>query len=97
MARSNATEKDDARESFAPTVSPDTQFETALAEIEQIVQDMESGRLPLEESILAYRRGSELLRHCQKQLGEAERRIRIVEKDELREANLDAPGTEPGR
>jgi exodeoxyribonuclease VII small subunit len=88
MLRSNATEKD-ASEFPAPTVSPDTKFETALAEIEQIVQDMESGRLPLEESILAYHRGSELLRHCQRQLGEAERRIRIVEKDELRDAELD--------
>jgi exodeoxyribonuclease VII small subunit len=60
-------------------------FEAALAEIERIVQDMESGRLPLEESIVAYRRGSELLRHCQGQLGEAERRIRLLEDDDLRD------------
>ncbi|MDR2113458.1 MAG: exodeoxyribonuclease VII small subunit [Candidatus Accumulibacter sp.] len=72
-----------------PAVSPDTKFETALAEIEQIVQDMESGGLPLEESILAYRRGSELLRHCQRQLGEAERQILLFEKEQLREADVD--------
>ncbi|MDR2786794.1 MAG: exodeoxyribonuclease VII small subunit [Candidatus Accumulibacter sp.] len=71
-------------------------FETALAEIERITQDMESGRLPLEESILAYRRGSELLRHCQEQLGEAERRIQMFENDELRDADVDADG-DPGR
>ncbi|MDR1935477.1 MAG: exodeoxyribonuclease VII small subunit [Candidatus Accumulibacter sp.] len=88
MSRSLSAEKD-AKESPVPAVSPDTPFETALAEIEQIVQDMESGRLPLEESILAYRRGSELLRHCQGQLGEAERRIQMFEKGELRDAVLD--------
>jgi exodeoxyribonuclease VII small subunit len=60
-------------------------FETALEELERIVQEMESGRLPLEESILAYRRGSELLRHCQKQLADAERQIQVFEKGELRE------------
>jgi exodeoxyribonuclease VII small subunit len=80
----------DAKESLAPEVSPDTKFETALAEIERIVQDMEGGDLPLEESILAYHRGSELLRHCQKQLSEAERKIRIFENGELRDADLAA-------
>ena len=60
-------------------------FETALEELERIVQEMEGGRLPLEESILAYRRGSELLRHCQKQLADAERQIQVFEQGELRE------------
>ena len=54
-------------------------FETALAELEQIVQSMEGGRLPLDESIAAYRRGSELLKHCQQQLGDAERKIQVLE------------------
>jgi exodeoxyribonuclease VII small subunit len=80
----------DAKESPAPEVPPDTQFEAALTEIERIVHDMEGGDLPLEESILAYHRGSELLRHCQKQLGEAERKIRIFENGELRDADLAA-------
>jgi exodeoxyribonuclease VII small subunit len=86
MPQSPVVEKD-AKESRA--FSSELKFETALAEIERIVQDMENGHLPLEESILAYRRGSELLRHCQRQLGEAERRIRVFEDDELRDANLD--------
>lgn len=59
-------------------------FEAAVAELEQIVQDMEGGRLPLEESLAAYRRGSELLEHCQQQLGDAERQIQILEKGALR-------------
>ena len=58
-------------------------FETALAELEQIVQSMEGGRLPLDESIAAYRRGSELLKHCQQQLGDAERKIQVLENGAL--------------
>lgn len=96
MVRSHATEMNE-KESPTPEVSPDIKFEAALAEIERIVQNMESGELPLEESILAYRRGSELLRHCQKQLSEAERKIRIFENGELHDANLDASGKEGGR
>lgn len=88
MVRSQVAEKD-ANEFAASAVPPDTPFEAALAELERIVQDMEGGQLSLEESIRAYRRGSELLRHCQQQLGEAERRIQIFEKGELRDANLD--------
>jgi exodeoxyribonuclease VII small subunit len=88
MVRSHAAE-DDVKETPASVVPPDIKFETALAELEQIVQNMESGSLSLDESISAYHRGSELFRHCQKQLGEAERNIQIFEKGELRDAALD--------
>jgi len=85
MARSHAAEKD-AEGPLPPAlqVPPDTKFESALAELEQVVQDMESGRLSLEESISAYHRGSELLKHCQNQLSAAERKIQMLENGELR-------------
>lgn len=60
-------------------------YEAALAELEQIVQRMEGGQLPLEESIGAYRRGSELLKHCQHQLAAAERKIQVLEDGTLRD------------
>ena len=60
-------------------------YEAALAELEQIVQRMEGGQLPLEESIAAYRRGSELLKHCQQQLTDAERKIQVLEDGALRD------------
>lgn len=60
-------------------------FETAVVELEQIVQKMESGQLSLEESIAAYKRGSELLQHCQRQLSDAERQIQILENGTLRD------------
>lgn len=58
-------------------------FETAVAEIEGIVGRIESGQLSLEESLHAYRRGAELLKHCQGQLDEAERQVRILDGDDL--------------
>ena len=62
----------------------DMKFETALAELEAIVASMESGRLELEASIAAYKRGMELMKHCQAQLADAEEEIRIIENDETR-------------
>jgi len=68
-------------------------FEAALAELEQIVQNMEGGRLPLEESLAAYRRGSDLLRHCQQQLSTAEHQIQILENGTLRDFEPDGSET----
>ena len=53
-------------------------FETALAALEQVVRDMESGELELEQSITAYRHGTALLRHCRQQLVDAEAEIRVL-------------------
>ncbi len=53
-------------------------FEAALAELESIVSQMESGDLPLEQSINAYKRGAELIARCQKSLSDAEQQVRIL-------------------
>ncbi len=62
--------------SEAPVASPS--FEEALAELDTIVIKMESGQLPLEESLAAYRRGTMLLQLCQKSLSEIEQQILIL-------------------
>ncbi len=48
--------------------APPKDYESALAELEAIVADMESGQLPLEASLAAYKRGAELLQFCRQQL-----------------------------
>jgi exodeoxyribonuclease VII small subunit len=53
-------------------------FEAALAELEAIVARLEQGDLPLEESLRQFERGVVLTRVCQKSLGEAERKIRVL-------------------
>ncbi|MCL2345872.1 MAG: exodeoxyribonuclease VII small subunit [Desulfobulbus sp.] len=62
----------------------DLKFEAALAELEAIVASMEGGQLELEASIAAWRRGMELMQHCQAQLAAAESQIRLLENGELR-------------
>ena len=60
-------------------------FEVALAELEQVVADMESGKLPLEESLAAYQRGSELLKQCRSRLDDAQQQVRILEDGSLKD------------
>ena len=54
-------------------------FESALAELEEIVSDMEAGQLPLEKSLAAYKRGAELLKFCQGALQDAQQQVKILE------------------
>jgi exodeoxyribonuclease VII small subunit len=54
-------------------------FESALAELEKIVAGMEEGQMPLEQSLVAYKRGAELLKYCQAQLADAQQQVKILE------------------
>ncbi|MER3427352.1 MAG: exodeoxyribonuclease VII small subunit [Pyrinomonas sp.] len=56
-------------------------FETALAQLEQIVRELERGDLPLEKSLELFERGVRLSRECQERLNEAERRIEMLLQD----------------
>ncbi|NBB17200.1 exodeoxyribonuclease VII small subunit [Caulobacter sp. SLTY] len=53
-------------------------FEDALKELERIVQTLESGQAPLEESISVYERGALLKAHCEKKLEAARLRVEKV-------------------
>ncbi len=53
-------------------------FEEALAELEGIVRDLESGKAPLEKSIQAYERGISLKTHCEGKLREARAKIEKI-------------------
>jgi exodeoxyribonuclease VII small subunit len=53
-------------------------FEKALSELEDIVRQLEGGRVPLEESIAIYERGELLKRHCEGLLKRAEARIERI-------------------
>ena len=56
-------------------------FESSLAELEQIVEQLENGDLPLEESLKLFETGVRLSRECRERLTEAERRIEVLMKD----------------
>jgi exodeoxyribonuclease VII small subunit len=54
------------------------EFEQALAELEQLVETLERGDLPLEEALRRFERGVELTRHCQTALKSAQQRVEIL-------------------
>lgn len=53
-------------------------FEEALAELEQVVRDLEDGEVGLEDSLARYERGVGLIKACYAQLRDAEQRILLV-------------------
>lgn len=67
-------------------------FESALAELERIVADMEAGKLSLEASLTAYQRGAELLSFCRTRLEDAQQQVRVLEEGVLKDfsANSEA-------
>lgn len=56
-------------------------FEAALARLEEIVQELEKGDLPLEQSLKLFEEGIKLSRICNSRLEEAERKVEILMKD----------------
>ena len=55
-------------------------FEEAMTELETLVGQLESGNVPLEESIKLYERGDALKQHCEKKLAEAEEKVAQITK-----------------
>lgn len=60
----------------------DMNFEQALAELERIVQQLESGEVELERSIAIYERGAALRAHCEGKLKDAELKVDKIVKGE---------------
>ena len=63
-------------------------FEDAMKELESVVGQLESGDVPLDQSIALYERGAALKDHCQKKLAEAEEKVAKI--------TLDASGQPKG-
>ncbi len=72
------------------TAAAPVSFEVAMAELAQLVAQMEAGQLPLEASVAAYARGSELVKFCAAQLEKVESQVKVLEGDMLK------PYTEAG-
>ena len=77
---------------MAPADGVPASFEAALAELEAIVAAMEGGQLPLKESLVAYKRGAELLQYCQTTLKDAEQQVQVYERGLLKAFESPAPG-----
>ena len=65
-----------------------------MAELAQLVTQMESGALPLEASVAAYARGSELVKYCAGQLEKVESQVKVLEGDMLKPFSSDDEGAQ---
>jgi exodeoxyribonuclease VII small subunit len=65
-------------------------FEEAMAELQQLVSQMEAGELALEASIAAYKRGSELVKYCLSQLDKVDSQVKILEGEMLKPFAVDS-------
>jgi len=56
-------------------------FEVAMAELEGVVEQLESGDLPLEDSLAAFEKGVGLVNYCNQKLTEVEKKVELLVKD----------------
>jgi len=67
---------------MADTPEGAPRFEDALTELEGIVQRLEKGELPLEDSLVAFERGVTLVRSLSQRLAEVEQRVEVLLRSE---------------
>jgi exodeoxyribonuclease VII small subunit len=85
MSKKSIPITEGAANAFAETAAnPPASFEAAMADLAQLVAQMEQGKLPLEASVAAYSRGSELVRYCAAQLDKVESQVNVLEGDMLK-------------
>ena len=66
------------------SIPSELSFEQALAELEKIVKQMESGELSLEQALATHKRGLELARFCQQRLEAAQQQVKVLEGEVLK-------------
>jgi len=72
-------------------------FEDALRALEEVVRKLESGEVPLDDSITLYERGEQLRKHCQARLDAAQLRIERIVAGPDGNATGTQPFDDPGR
>lgn len=70
----------------------DTTFESAFARLEHILEQMNAGKLSLDESLKLYEEADKLILLCNKRLTDAERRVELLVKNRNGELSLGADG-----
>ena len=70
----------------------DKNFETALEDLEQVVEQLESGDLALEDSLAAFEKGVGLAKFCNQKLNDVEKKVELLIKDKEGKLQLTAFG-----
>jgi len=63
----------------SPSPAAPASYEAALQELEQLVSQLESGQMPLEQLLTGYQRGAELLHFCRDRLQAVETQIKVLD------------------
>ena len=73
-------------------------FEESLAELESLVERMESGEMSLEESLKAFEQGIKYTRDCQNALSKAEQKVQLLlqKNGQVETKPFDSPSLEAG-
>lgn len=71
------------------TAQQPSSYESAMTELNELVAQMETGQLPLEASVTAYQRGTELIQYCTSQLEKVEQQVKILDAGVLKTLNTD--------
>ena len=69
----------------SPTTAVPERYEDALAELERLVQAMETSKLPLDGLLDNYRRGAQLLESCRARLQAVEAQVKLLEDGQLKD------------
>jgi exodeoxyribonuclease VII small subunit len=69
---------------------PNKSFEAALDELEQVLEQLESGEMALEDSLAAFEKGVGLVKYCNQKLNEVEKKVEMLVKDKEGKLQLKA-------
>jgi len=84
MTTSSTDKTTRAASRTASTTEAATSYEAALAELEQLVAQLDAGQLPLDQLLTRYQRGAELLAFCRARLDAVENQIKVLENGEAK-------------
>ncbi|EGJ08789.1 MULTISPECIES: exodeoxyribonuclease VII small subunit [Rubrivivax] len=70
--------------SSVPAPQEPASYEQAVAELDRLVQQMETGQMPLDQLLDGYRRGSELLTFCRNRLQAVEEQVKLLDDGQLK-------------
>jgi exodeoxyribonuclease VII small subunit len=64
---------------------PPKNYEDAMSELENLLSDMEQGNLSLDDTLVAYARGAELLKFCREKLAVVDAQVKVLDAGALKE------------
>ena len=73
-----------SKKSPTPAADEPASYEQALAELERLVAELESGQLPLDRLLAGYQRGARLLEYCRARLEAVEQQVKVLEDGQLK-------------